>query len=182
MAVLGLPRATIGQIGLPRRWASWLSSAISEEESELGAAIRPQYGRPPDVLVACGALVVVVVASIARERVASSLGNHFHVAELVGALVLAVVTSLPNAVAAVYLARRGGGAAAFSTAINSNVIIVIAGLLIPATVVGLNERAVGPSAPRSRRARLSKGCGSAIGPAWPNGVDATGDRGAVSGR
>ena len=40
---------------------------------------------------------------------------------------LAVVTSLPNAVSAVYLARRGRGAAVLSTALNGNAINVIAG-------------------------------------------------------
>ncbi len=49
------------------------------------------------------------------------------------------MTSLPNAVAAVYLARRGRGAAALSTALNSNAINVTAGLLIPATIVGLSK-------------------------------------------
>ena len=47
---------------------------------------------------------------------------------------LAVVTSLPNAVSAVYLARRGRGAAVLSTALNSNAINVVGGLLIPASL------------------------------------------------
>src|SRR6266571_3269371 len=55
-------------------------------------------------------------------------------------VVLAVVTSLPNAVAAVYLARRGRGAAVLSIALNSNAINVVAGLLIPASVAGLGPR------------------------------------------
>ena len=54
-----------------------------------------------------------------------------------GTLVLAAVTSLPNAVAAVYLARRGRGAASLSTALNSNAINVAAGFLIPAVILGL---------------------------------------------
>lgn len=140
LVVLGLPRAAIGRMGLPRRWVSWLRAAITEEEIELDVAIRPRRGRPADVLVACAALVVVVVASVAMERGASSLGDHFGIAEIVvGALVLAAVTSLPNAVAAVYLARRGRGAAALSTALNSNAINVAVGLLIPATAVGLSH-------------------------------------------
>jgi Ca2+/Na+ antiporter len=72
------------------------------------------------------------------ERGASTLGNHFGIAEIVvGGLVLAAVTSLPNAVAAVYLARKSRGAAALSTALNSNTINVAAGLLIPAAFIGL---------------------------------------------
>ena len=50
---------------------------------------------------------------------------------------LAVVTSLPNAVSAVYLARRGRGAAVLSTALNSNAINEVGGLLIPASLAGL---------------------------------------------
>ena len=56
---------------------------------------------------------------------------------VVGALILAAVTSLPNAVAAVYLAARGRGAATLSIAMNSNAINVAVGLLLPAIVVGL---------------------------------------------
>jgi Ca2+/Na+ antiporter len=63
---------------------------------------------------------------------------------VVGALILAGVTSLPNAVAAVYLARRGRGAATLSTAMNSNALNVIAGLLLPASFAGLGA-AQGPT-------------------------------------
>ena len=96
-------------------------------------------------LLAGSALVVVVVASVAMERGATSLGGHFGVAEIiVGGLVLAAVTSLPNAVSAIYLARRGRGAATLSTALNSNSLNVTAGLLIPAVVIGLAQPS-GPS-------------------------------------
>jgi peroxiredoxin len=39
----------------------------------------------------------------------------------------------------VYLARRGRGAAALSTALNSNAINVTAGLLVPATIIDLGK-------------------------------------------
>ena len=56
------------------------------------------------------AVLTVVAASIAMEKSASRLGARHHVPDIVvGGLVLAAVTSLPNAVAAVYLARRGRG-------------------------------------------------------------------------
>jgi Ca2+/Na+ antiporter len=112
--------------------------AVVEEEAELEEAIRPQRGTNTDVVFALGSLVVVVVASATMERGASTLGRHYGVADIVvGGLVLAAVTSLPNAVAAVFLARRGRGAAALSTALNSNTINVAAGLLIPAAFIGL---------------------------------------------
>ena len=92
-------------------------------------------------MIAAAALLVVVAASTLMERAATTVGGHFGVPGIVtGGLVLAVVTSLPNAVAAIYLARRGRGAAALSTALNSNALNVAVGLLLPATIIGLGPR------------------------------------------
>jgi Ca2+/Na+ antiporter len=74
------------------------------------------------------------------ERGAADLGQHYRVAEVVvGGLVLAALTSLPPAVAAVHLAAKGRGAAALSTALTSNTLNVAAGLLIPTVVIGLGR-------------------------------------------
>jgi len=54
---------------------------------------------------------------------------------ITGAIVLAAVTSMPNAVAAVFLARRGRASATLSEAFNSNTLNVLAGLLIPAVII-----------------------------------------------
>jgi Ca2+/Na+ antiporter len=68
----------------------------------------------------------------------AKLGNRHGIpAIIVGGLILAAVTSLPNAVAAVYLARRGRGAATLSTALNSNALNVTVGLVAPAIAAGL---------------------------------------------
>ena len=136
--LLGIRRDALGRLPLPRRWIEWTTSAVSEEEMELVVAIRPPRGRPIDAVLAFGALVVVVFASIAMERGGSELGHHFHVADaVIGGVVLAAVTSLPNAVAAVHLASKGRGAAALSTALSSNNLNVVAGLLIPGAILGL---------------------------------------------
>ena len=136
--VLSTHRTGFGRIRLGERSASWLAQAIDEEELELVVAIRPKRGSAKDALVAVAALIVVVVASIAMERGASSLGDRYSISGIVvGGLVLAAVTSLPNAVAAIYLAGKGRGAAAFSTALNSNGLNVLAGLLIPSAFISL---------------------------------------------
>jgi Ca2+/Na+ antiporter len=54
---------------------------------------------------------------------------------ITGAIVLAAVTSVPNAVAAVFLTRRGRASATLSEAFNSNTLNVLAGLLIPAVII-----------------------------------------------
>jgi cation:H+ antiporter len=128
----------LGRLGLPPGWLSWLRSAVAEEEAELAEAIRPRPATRRDVAEAAGAVLVVVAASVVMERSAVALGARLAVPQIVtGALVLAAVTSLPNAVAAVYLAARGRGAATLSTALNSNTLNVTAGLLIPGAVIGL---------------------------------------------
>jgi len=145
--VLGLYGVLLGTEGqglpwvrLPQRWWTWLRSAVTEEEIELEDAIRPRPGRWPDVAVAVSALAVVVAASVVMERSAVELGQRNGVPEiLVGGLVLAAVTSLPNAVAAVYLAGRGRGAATLSTALNSNAVNVVVGLLLPGAIIGLGR-------------------------------------------
>jgi cation:H+ antiporter len=132
----------LARLRLPQSWICWIRSAVSEEESELEEAIRPRRGRWPDVSVAAVSLLVVVVASVTMERAASALGSRFAIPEIVvGGIVLAAVTSLPNAVAAVYLAARGRGAATLSTALNSNTLNIALGLLLPATVIGLGRPA-----------------------------------------
>ncbi len=141
VAVLGMRRARMESLRLPAGWARWLVAAVHEEEDELAEAIRPRRGTWRDGLAAAGALIVVVGASTTMEVTATALGHRYAVADIItGGLVLAVVTSLPNAVTAVYLARRGRGAAVLSTALNSNAINVVAGLLIPASLAGLGPR------------------------------------------
>jgi cation:H+ antiporter len=143
VAVLAVYLILLGTEGratgpLPSRWAAWLRSAVTEEEVELEDAIRPARGRWQDAVTAAVALGVVVVASVIMEQAAASLGQRYAVPEIVvGGLVLAAVTSMPNAVAAVYLAGRGRGAATLSTALNSNTLNVVAGLLLPGVLIGL---------------------------------------------
>jgi len=140
-AILGMRRTRMERLRLPARWASWLAGAVHEEQDELAGAIRPRPGTWRDGLTAAAALGTVVGASIAMEQAATVLGRRYGIADIVvGGLVLAVVTSLPNAVAAVYLARRGRGAAVLSIALNSNALNVLIGLLVPASLTRLGAR------------------------------------------
>jgi cation:H+ antiporter len=109
---------------------------VREPTGARKAAIHPARGGPRDAAVAVLALAVVVAASAAMERTASALGARWAVPGVItGAIVLAAVTSLPNAVAAVFLARRGRASATLSEAFNSNTLNVLAGLLIPVVII-----------------------------------------------
>jgi cation:H+ antiporter len=141
VAVLGMSRARVESLPLPAGWTCWLVAAVHEEEDELAEAVKPRRGTWRDAIAAAGALVTVVGASTVMEVAATALGHRYAIPDIIiGGLVLAVVTSLPNAVAAVYLARRGRGAAVLSIALNSNAINIVAGLLIPASLAGLGPR------------------------------------------
>ncbi len=137
--VAGIRREKLVGSRVARRLTRWIAIALDDEEVELFEAIRPRRGRSVDVVIAGGSLLVVVASSIAMERGASTIGRHFRISDaIVGGLILAAVTSLPNAVAAVHLASKGRGAAALSTALNSNNLNVLAGLLVPGAIVGLS--------------------------------------------
>lgn len=137
IVLLSAHRSLLSRLPVPARWRQALGRAISEEEQELAEAIQPQPGHLTDLVIAFASIVIILGASVAMEWAGTALGNHFAIPEIIiGGLVLAVVTSLPNALVAIFLASRGRGAATLSIALNSNSINVIAGLLIPSLVVG----------------------------------------------
>jgi cation:H+ antiporter len=87
------------------------------------------------------AIVLIVVGSEGMVRSALSLADRWHVSQTItGFLVLAVLTSLPNAFTAVRLGIGGRGDALVSEALASNTINLGGGVLVPALVVGLARR------------------------------------------
>jgi cation:H+ antiporter len=129
---------------LPRRSRNFLVRAVREEEAELAFATRPDPGGLHDMGIAAIAVVVVVVASVAMENTGSALGTRYGIPDIViGGVVLAAVTSMPNAVAAIHLASGGRGAATLAATLNSNTLNVVAGLFVPAAVTGLGAASSG---------------------------------------
>lgn len=129
-----------GRLPLPERPRRWLGLALREEEAEVapGLAVSRLLAPSRAGAQAVGALGVVVGASVLMEHAATVGGQAIGIPQLVtGAVVLAAVTSLPNAVAAVYLARAGRGAALLAEAMNSNSINVVCGLALPVLFGGL---------------------------------------------
>jgi cation:H+ antiporter len=138
VAVSAVSPRTLARWRLGPRATARLARAVRDEEEELAVAIHPRRGGPVDLAFAGVALLAVVGASVVMEHAATALGVHYRVSGIViGGVVLAALTSLPNAVAAVYLARRGRGSAVLSEALNSNSLNVLLGLLLPGVFVGL---------------------------------------------
>jgi cation:H+ antiporter len=97
-----------------------------------------ERGLRRSLLLIVPAVVLIVVGSTGMVRAALVLADHWHVSKaVVGVLVLAVLTSLPNAFTAVRLGLSGRGAALVSETLGSNTINLLGGILLPALVVGL---------------------------------------------
>jgi len=140
---LGAPPRRLARLPLPGRLARGLALAVSEvdhevaEDPRVGAAGERGAGLWSPVLLIPVALALIVGGSVALVSAALSLAAAWRASDaLVGTVALAALTSLPNAYAAARLALRGRGAAVVSETLNSNTINVLAGVALPALIVG----------------------------------------------
>jgi cation:H+ antiporter len=116
--------------GLARRfWPAAFEISIDQEQSTASWA--------PVALIPLG-VAGVLVGSLAMVRSALQLSAVWHLnGWLLGTVVLAGLTSLPNLYIALHFARAGRGAALVSAAMNSNTINLLGGLFAPALVFGV---------------------------------------------
>ena len=90
------------------------------------------------VLVLLAALCLIVAGSVGAVRAATSLADRWSVPQtLVGAIVLAVLTALPNAWTGIRFGLQHRGSALMSETLNSNSINVIAGIALPTALGSL---------------------------------------------
>jgi cation:H+ antiporter len=85
-----------------------------------------------DSLTILPALVSIVLGSVGMVRSIEVLGDRWNISHVIlGTLVLATVTSIPNVIAAVNLANRNRGTAVLTEAFTSNNLNVLIGISIP---------------------------------------------------
>lgn len=104
---------------------------------------RPLHGRAlrNALLLIPPSIAAIVLGSIGMVHAALRLGHRAGMPSvLVGVLLLAVLTSLPNAYTGVRLGRARRGAALVSETMNSNTINLVGGVALPAVVVGFGAR------------------------------------------
>ena len=141
--LLGLSPATLSR--LPG--GSVLASAVSEEEraGREEKAERDEREHDRDEPASTGgiarllapSLIAIIVGGIIVMRGALDLAARIGVSGfLVGALLLAALTGLPNVYTALRLARDGRGRAVVSETLNSNTLNLIVGIALPALVFG----------------------------------------------
>jgi cation:H+ antiporter len=136
--VLSLRPRRIERLVPWRRIGRFLAVAVREEIEDLQTDETEPKASTADVAVLAGSLAVIVLGSVGMVHTASDLGDRWGVSDVVvGTLILAALTSLPNLLTAVRLALHGRGAATVSEALNSNSLNVVAGVALPGLVLTL---------------------------------------------
>ena len=121
---------------LPRTMRHRLAAAARVIHGELKRSERLQDLWGP-VWWIVPSIAAIVAGSIAMVNGALVLGDHWHLSRVfLGAVALAAITSLPNAYAATRMALSGNGTAVVSLAFNSNTLNLLAGVSLPAVLIG----------------------------------------------
>jgi cation:H+ antiporter len=118
--------------------------------------LRRFFGEPhrPDHVLAHGervlvpalmllpALAIIILGSTGMVDAALRLADRWSVPDvIVGIVVLAILTSLPNAFTAARLALQGRGSALVSETLNSNTVNLVFGISIPALFIAIGSTA-----------------------------------------
>ena len=97
----------------------------------------PALWRP--IALATVAVVAIVLGALGMVHSAVGLGDRWSIsAAIVGTLILAPLTSLPNAFTAIRLGVNHRGAALVSETLNSNTINLAVGVVVPALFISLS--------------------------------------------
>jgi cation:H+ antiporter len=111
---------------------------VADVHQDAKRAEVPRQPSRADMLGSIPALVSIVVASIGMVHAAIIIGADWKISgPVIGTIILASLTGIPNLVTAIQLALRGRGSAVLSESLNSNTLNLIAGASIPILVLGL---------------------------------------------
>src|SRR5579885_2173042 len=139
--LLGLDPGQVDHLPLSDAPGPRLSGAASQVQGEHKHQQEPARPWLPILLVALSVLVIVL-SSVGLVQAALVLAQAWHLPQaLVGGVILAALTSLPNAYTAAHLALGGRGAAVVSATVNSNTINLVVGLALPSLVLGMSGAA-----------------------------------------
>jgi cation:H+ antiporter len=137
--LMGLHPGHVDHLPLPDGLGCLLAVAASQVHGEHKRQQDTAGSWLPVLLVPLSVLVIVLT-SVGLVQAALVLAQGWHLPHaLVGGVILAALTSLPNAYTATHLALGGRGAAVVSTTVNSNTINLVVGLALPALIIGMDS-------------------------------------------
>ena len=137
VALASIQPPRIADFRLPASVQAFLKAAIAHSHRHTRGRSHVAAASWRDGVWLAASIAVIVGSSFGAVHAAIALGNRFGINEtIIGMLVLAALTSVPNVVAAIRLAAEGRGAAVVSEALNSNSFNILAGITLPALFIG----------------------------------------------
>jgi cation:H+ antiporter len=137
VALLAMHPRQIARLQLPPLMRSFLDVAIGHAHRDARKRASIPRSSWKDAVWALVSLTLIVGSSAGAVRSAVLLAGRWGVSQgVVGMVVLAALTSVPNVIAAVELAREGRGAAVVSESLNSNTLNILVGVCLPALLIG----------------------------------------------
>jgi Ca2+/Na+ antiporter len=137
VALMAMQPPRIASLRLPPAMTAFLSTAIAHSHQNARRRTHSLRAARRDELWLALSIALIIGASFGAVYCAVWLGQHWDIDEtIIGMLVLATLTSVPNVVAAIKLATAGHGAAVISESLNSNTLNILAGMALPAVVIG----------------------------------------------
>ncbi|HKJ87768.1 MAG TPA: hypothetical protein VKA48_04595 [Gammaproteobacteria bacterium] len=151
--VLWVRGDTVERLPIPPRAARWLATLVEDvhthanrkdgEEKPAESGDKARDGWPLWATIGAS-LLLIVAGSFAMVHSALGMFTAWAIPKsLVGALVLAALTGIPNTYTSIWLALRGKGAAVVSETLNSNTINIVVGIGLPALVFGVSRTRIG---------------------------------------
>jgi len=137
IALTAMHPPQFAKLRLPKAARKFLTVAIGHAHRD--ARQRKQTARTlgTDIAWVVVSLMLIVITSVGAVHSAVQLATIWGISQAVtGMLILASLTSIPNVIAAVRLAREGRGAAVISESLNSNTLNILAGICLPALLIG----------------------------------------------
>lgn len=120
------------------RLRDYLIAATEHAQRDARTGQTPRRAIWIDYLTMIPAITSIVLGSIGMVNSATILGRRWGWSDaIIGTLILAALTSLPNVLTAVRLALHRRGSAVVSEALNSNTLNILAGICLPALFLGL---------------------------------------------
>jgi cation:H+ antiporter len=131
-----------GRLKLSGRTVAIVSRALEERRRTPGPRAEAAANPRREIVLIVLEVLLIVLGSFGMVQGALSLGDTWGVSgAVIGVLILAPLTSIPNAATALRLARRKRGSALVTETLNSNTINLVFGVVAPGLFVGLTSLA-----------------------------------------
>jgi cation:H+ antiporter len=140
VALTAMQPPLILTLRLPSAVKRFFSVAVGHSHNDAWKRLNIPHASWKDGLWAIVSLLLIVLSSFSAVDTAVTLGSSWGINEAVlGMIILAGLTSVPNVIAAIYLARDGRGAAVVSESLNSNTLNILVGICLPALLIGFEQ-------------------------------------------